>query len=219
MRKISQDGNKHKTINMAKIKVENEMSNLDESIANVQAETLQVIEPTSERLETLKVENDNLFESLSTLKDKSEKVKVLKLIEANEKEQTLEVAAIKELERKEKENKLRLEASEKVENFLSLHDQIKGGENSEEIVKSYEVAKLEILNKFLPTFKSSIVRTSVGSGAKGGISAAIKELAKELFASGKVGGEVRQIVIKEKGYNDGTANAAILEVEKELGLK
>lgn len=57
------------------------------------------------------------------------------------------------------------------------------------------------------------------AGTRGATTSAIRELIAPMYTNGIDGSEVRRSIIKDHGFNDGTANAVILAYEKEIGLK
>lgn len=88
--------------------------------------------------------------------------------------------------------------------------------------EAFQAAKLAVENRMLPVHVSTpraankAVQADKPAGTRGAISGEIRTIATELFAQGKTGTEVRAFVIKERGFNDGTANAVIKALEDEM---
>lgn len=79
----------------------------------------------------------------------------------------------------------------------------------------------EVINLLLGTVKHTATATGkkASSGTRGATTQSIRELITPMFAAGQDGASIRASIIKDHGYNDGTANAVILAYEKEIGLK
>lgn len=93
-------------------------------------------------------------------------------------------------------------------------------------------AKDKLHNALLSGFKATSASSSTPSasgngGSKGGTTAAIRALVRPLYDGltkdsanlSDVMKQARKTAIQENGFNDGTANGAIIAMERELGLR
>lgn len=173
-------------------------------------------EQTSEKLETLKSEHIKLQNYAATLPAGSD--------ERND----ADIASYKKAQeiKAEKANIVIAEQAAlvaekrnaRVKFADDLIEAVKGG-NEEEIAAAREIVVNELLSKFAGAQKSATVKTGTSTGTRGAATAAIRALIVPMYAAGATGSEVRKSVIHEHGFNDGTANAAILKYEQEIGLK
>lgn len=83
-----------------------------------------------------------------------------------------------------------------------------------------EIIDNELIKGFAGATPSKSVATgaTAATGGKGTITAQILELLPALYQSGKTGADVRKDIIKNHGFNDGTANSVIRKYEIENGL-
>jgi hypothetical protein len=122
----------------------------------------------------------------------------------------------------------------KVQTLLDAHDANKAAQadkKADEPTKlaakeAFDAARLAVENRMLPVHVSTpkAAKTADGTPKAAGtsgpsISEQVKTIAREMFANNATGAAVRAECIKVRGFNDGTANAAIVAVERELGLK
>ena len=97
---------------------------------------------------------------------------------------------------------------------------IDASQKAEDAIKNALLA-----GKFAGTATTSGTAKTGGTGTKGATTAAITALIRPMYEGvtrdnvAEVGKEVRRKIINDEGFNDGTANAVIIEFERELGLK
>jgi hypothetical protein len=119
----------------------------------------------------------------------------------------------------------KIDAFEKVIIAKYVADNDKKSTQDEKVAanEAYIAARTVAENKYLGNVAAPRATSATGNAkvSTGGPSKTdqYKALARELFAQGKTGAEVRKAAKDLPEYNDGTANAAIVAVEKELKLR
>lgn len=191
------------------------------------AEVQKPAEPTNAKIEELKVKRTELrkltgtFEPDSKERDENE-IEIWKIGEAIK----AEVAAIKAEEAEAAKKAQRAEKLAKVQEMIDLHIVAMAEGATDEQKDAAKKAREVIENIVLGQKSSSGTGTTTPSanGAKGQTTAAIRAYARPILEGAtretvaEIGKKVRKELLNQ-GFNDGTMNAAVLNLEKELGLK
>lgn len=196
--------------------------------------------PTSPKLVEILAERETINAAILAAKPLSKEWRELVMsLQDNETAETTEIAEIGKQEKaraaKEAENKRVAMFDEAVSAKLAsleFDNSVRGNDGlipaehhdkSNELNKIFADKREAVVNELLKSVPrgtpSKSVATGGTSGKRGGITAEIRELIAPMFTEGKSGSDVRAFIIKEKGYNDGTANAVIRAYELENGLK
>lgn len=92
-------------------------------------------------------------------------------------------------------------------------------ESDAKFAEQRDVVVTELLARYTSSKPAKRSSSSQSGGTRGATTQAIRELIVPMYTNGVDGSEVRRSIIKDHGFNDGTANAVILAYEKEIGLK
>ena len=198
-------------------------------------------EPTSEKMEALKVQEsdllDKVFAAGKTPEGKKLMLELWKVQQSMENEKTEIAKNLLELANIEKrnarialfDNAVDLAIVARTHPHLSIPAEDRTEEQKNELQVAYDAAKTAretVTNELLVGYKGSTRSTVTGTtgatatGAKrGSIKEQIIAIIAPLYANNVPGSEVRRIVIKDNGFNDGTANGIIKAYETENGIK
>ena len=199
-------------------------------MSEVKQNPAEVSAPTSPKLIEIKNEMNAILADFSTAKTNEEKLALASKLTKLQADEKAEEVNIKNAEKAAKAAAVLAELEAKVDsfeqlaiaNYLVSNDKKASQEEKDAAKEAFNAIKTEVKNKFLPTHVSTprAAKTSDGTpSTKGSVTAQIREAIIPMFAAGTSGADVRKHVIKELGFNDGTANAAIRAYEIEIGLK
>lgn len=212
--------------NQTAVKTANETP--ETSPAETAAPVAKVAEPTSENLTKLRNDEMASMEAASNETDPNKKRELFMQtwkIGEDIKKELVEIKrnANELLEKEKRASKVKLvddllEADRAAQ--ASIGNDRMSLEDKQSISDAFKTKYEDVVNKVLGSTRSAAPtgKSATSGNGRGATKQAILEIIAALYGEGKTGKEVRSYVIKEKGFNDGTANAVIKEYEVENGI-
>lgn len=203
-------------------------------VVNAPVAPAKPAESTSEKLTELKAKKIELQSAAMSLDDNStdgEKDEAFMAVYKIGEEIKSELAAIKKEEAallvKEKQAAIVAMFDDAVDAKIESVNEPNDSENKQSLYDNAKALREIVINKLLGSVPRSTgtTKTATTGGSRGATKQAILDLITPMYANattdnvGTIGSEARRAAIHDNGFNDGTANAAILEYEKSLGLK
>lgn len=193
------------------------------------AEVQKPVEPTNAKIEELKLKRIEFkTKSRSFPVDSNEANEAdIEAWKIGEQIKT-EIAEIRKQEAENKKKELRAEKLQLLVNHDSAREALAANPTDQVLIDAAKTAREIVENIILGTVKHVATEgaksSSNGTGTKGATTAAIRAYARPFYDGAtrdnvaEIGKTVRKDLLGQ-GFNDGTMNQAVLNLERELGLK
>lgn len=187
-------------------------------------------EPTNDAIEAMKAKRTELAKKAREFEPDSKEENDIQMERWNIGEDIKrEIAKLRKEEADNKAAELRNARVKLFDDAIAAYDIAKATDATDEQKDAYSKARETVVNILLSGYKPAVnsgakATTTGNAGSKGQTTAAIRAYSRPFYEGAtrenvaEIGKKVRKDLI-DQGFNDGTMNQAVLNLERELGLK